>query len=91
MLQTENSNLARVTTGSYSLSEAEACDKRVTRASNRFARATESLEKIRALRRMTEYRARPRMLVKDERETVPLLRGDGASQLVELRDASLAR
>lgn len=50
MLQAEQRNLERVTSGSYSLGEAEAVDKRVQRMHGRWIRAVESLEKVRALR-----------------------------------------
>ena len=88
VLQRTEKSLQKVTTGSYSLREAESCDKRVARASGRFHRAVESLEKVRALRRMTEYRARPRMLVEAEREALPRHPVYGAKRPVE--DAEFA-
>lgn len=56
MLQEEQKRLEQVTTGTYSLQEADALDKRVSRAHSRWIRAVESLEKIRALRRVTAAR-----------------------------------
>ena len=58
VLQGEQKRLESVTSGSYSLREADALDRRVSRAHSRWIRATESLEKVRALRRVTDVRTR---------------------------------
>ena len=55
-LQVEQARLARYTSGSYTVPTADALDKRVSRAHGRFLRATESLERIRALRTVTADR-----------------------------------
>ena len=91
ILQREQKHLLGVTTGTYGLQEAEAIDKRVSRADNRFNRAVATLEKVRALRRMTEANKRPRMLREHERQALPPHRGDGFFQPTDARVLAVAK
>ena len=58
----------------------------MSRADNRFNRAVATLEKVRALRRMTEANKRPRMLREHERNALPAHHGDGAMQPADTRE-----
>ena len=72
------------TPGGYSLPVADDLDKRVSRASGRFLRAVESLEKVRALRTLTAVKA-------GEARPFPALpphSGDGAAPPAEAVEVS---
>ncbi len=69
--------------GGHSLNVVNALSQRVDRAQNRFTKATETLDKIRALRRMTAANERPRALREHERQALPAHRGDGAMPTIQ--------
>ena len=92
LLHTVQEKLARIEDeGGHSLNAVNALSKRVDRAQNRFTKATETLEKIRALRRMTAANERPRALREHERQALPAHRGDGFFQPTDARELAVAK
>lgn len=92
LLHTAQEKLAHVEgEGGHSLNAVNALSQRVDRAQNRFTKATETLEKIRALRRMTAANERPRALREHDRQALPAHRGDGFFQPTDARELAVAK
>ena len=93
LLHTVQEKLARLESeGGHSLNVLEALSKRVDRGQNGFTKATQALEKIRALRRMTEYEKHPRMLREEEkRRALAPHRADGLVQPTDAREIAVAK